>query len=70
MIDPKKEIHKLECKKEYLKEVIQKVNQAMSAADYEKKVPHEVQTTNKERISNSQAEIIQINEALETIRLM
>ncbi|XP_063891954.1 valine--tRNA ligase isoform X1 [Helicoverpa armigera] len=70
LIDPQKEIAKLEKKKESLSQTIAKLQQAMAAEDYTTKVPAEVQKTNSEKLAQSQGEIERLQAAMETLKLM
>ncbi|CAB3227290.1 unnamed protein product [Arctia plantaginis] len=70
LIDPQKEITKLEKKKENLSQTITKLEQAMAAEDYTNKVPAEVQKTNSEKLTQSQGELDRLQSAIETLKLM
>ncbi|KPI95742.1 Valyl-tRNA synthetase [Papilio xuthus] len=70
LIDPQKEIAKLEKKKESLSQTISKLQQAMAADDYSVKVPAEVQKTNTEKLSQSQGELEKLDKAMATLKLM
>lgn len=70
LIQADKEIQKLEKKKTQLTQTIEKLNQAMNASDYAAKVPAEVQQTNKEKLTESEAEIVRITSAIESLNLM
>lgn len=70
LIDPQKELTKLEKKKEALSQTITKLQQAMAADDYSTKVPAEVQKTNSEKLAQSQGEIDRLQAAMETLKLM
>ncbi|CAH0715283.1 unnamed protein product, partial [Brenthis ino] len=70
LIDPQKEIAKLEKKKENLTQTINKLQQAMAADDYSTKVPVDVQKLNSEKLSQSQGEIERLQAAVETLKLM
>ncbi|XP_059052119.1 valine--tRNA ligase isoform X1 [Achroia grisella] len=70
LIDPQKEITKLEKKKETLFQTINKLQQAIAAEDYTTKVPIEVQKNNTEKLSQSQGEIQRLEKAIETLRIM
>lgn len=49
---------------------IKKLKQAMSSADYNVKVPAEVQETDKEKLLNSEGEMQRLIEAMEALRTM
>ena len=70
LVEADKEIEKLGKKQEMLKQTISKLEQAMSSADYEAKVPLDVRTTNKEKLEQSQIEIDRIIAAMETLSTM
>lgn len=70
LIDPVKEITKLEKKKDNLSQTISKLQQAMAADDYVTKVPAEVQKVNSEKLTQSQGEIQRLQAAIETLKLM
>lgn len=70
LIDPQKEITKLEKKKETLLQTINKLQQAMTAEDYTTKVPVDVQKINTEKLAQSQGEIEKLLSAIETLKLM
>ncbi|XP_026327142.1 valine--tRNA ligase isoform X2 [Hyposmocoma kahamanoa] len=70
LIDPQKEIAKLDKKKESLTQTINKLQQAMAAEDYTTKVPDEVQKTNTEKLTQSLGEMERLLKAVETLKLM
>lgn len=70
LIDPEKEIAKLQKKKEQLEKSVENTNKAMAVADYATKVPAEVQEANKEKIEQSENEIQRIIEAMATLKTM
>lgn len=70
LIEADKEIAKLAKKKDILVQTVTKLNQSMQMADYATKVPLDVQTTNSEKLVQSEAEIQRIIDAIETLRLM
>ncbi|XP_033219873.1 valine--tRNA ligase isoform X2 [Belonocnema kinseyi] len=70
LIDPQKELERLKKKEEQLAEVVQKLKQSMSAADYNTKVPEEVQKTNQDKLLNNEGELEQLTEAMETLLKM
>lgn len=69
-MEPEKELAKLEKKKEVLKGSINKLKQAMSAADYATKVPADVQVANTEKLASSEGELERLIEAMEALRTM
>ncbi|XP_048478655.1 valine--tRNA ligase isoform X1 [Plutella xylostella] len=70
LIDPQKEITKLEKKKDLLTQTITKLNQAMAADDYTTKVPADVQKNNSEKLTQSQGEIEKLEAAIERLKLI
>lgn len=70
LIQADKELQKLEKKRTQLNQTVEKINQAIGASDYTIKVPVEVQQSNKEKLSESEAEILRINAAIESLKLM
>ncbi|XP_072949583.1 valine--tRNA ligase [Epargyreus clarus] len=70
LIDPQKEIAKLEKKKDTLTQTISKLQQAMDAEDYATKVPIDVQKMNTEKMATSHGEIVKLERAIETLKLM
>lgn len=70
LIQADKEMQKLEKKSTQLTQTISKLNQAINASDYTIKVPAEVQQANKDKLSESEAELACINAAIESLKLM
>lgn len=70
LIDAEKEVEKLAKKKDQLGQTVSKLQQAMAVADYTTKVPENVQQSDKEKLESSEAEILRISQAIETLRLM
>ncbi|XP_050350770.1 valine--tRNA ligase [Nymphalis io] len=70
LIDPAKEITKLEKKKDTLTQTINKLQQAIGADDYITKVPPEVQKSNAEKLTQSQGEMERLQAAVDTLKLM
>lgn len=70
LIDPEKEIAKLQKKREQLERTVENTNKAMGVPDYAIKVPVEVQEANKEKIEQSENEIKRIIEAMATLKTM
>merc|ERR1712106_841806 len=68
LIDPVKEVEKLEKKRIALLSTIEKLEKAASVADYESKVPEEVRKANKEKLSGSQSEVLHLAEAIQTLK--
>lgn len=70
LIQPDKELQKLEKKKTQLEQTVEKLNKAAEATDYTTKVPTEVRQANDEKLNASEAEIVRITNAIETLKLM
>lgn len=70
IIEADKEIGKLEKKREQLQQTIIKLQQKMSVADYEKKVPQSIQEDNTETLKQSEVEVDRIGQAIEALKLM
>lgn len=70
LIDPEKEITKMQKKLDFLIGTINKLNQAVSAADYSIKVPTEVQQANAEKLTQTSIEMKRIEEAMEALKLI
>ncbi|KAK0095995.1 hypothetical protein PV326_006831 [Microctonus aethiopoides] len=70
LIDPVKELEKLGKKEEQLSATIQKLKQSMAASDYSTKVPAEVQTSNTEKLFNTEGELESLTQAISALRLM
>ncbi|XP_043285478.1 valine--tRNA ligase isoform X1 [Venturia canescens] len=70
LIDPVKELEKLSKKEDLLAGVIEKLKQAMSTDDYATKVPLDVQTSNKEKLENSEGELERLTEAMQALRTL
>lgn len=65
-----KELEKLGKKEEQLSATIQKLKQSMAASDYSTKVPAEVQTSNTEKLFNTEGELESLTQAISALRLM
>ncbi|KAJ1525183.1 hypothetical protein ONE63_010015 [Megalurothrips usitatus] len=70
LIDPVKETEKLQKKQDSLSQQVTKLEQAMSAADYETKVPSEVRQANSEKLSQSKGEIERLTAAMQQLSTM
>lgn len=70
LIDPKKELEKLQKKEGQLNEIIQKLKQDLAMPDYILKVPIDVQKNNKEKLTNTEGELQRIIDALVVLRTM
>lgn len=70
MVEPDKELAKLDKKKGILTGSITKLKQAISAADYSTKVPEDVRLANTEKLTTSEGELERLIEAMEALRTM
>lgn len=70
LIDPEREVAKLQKKKDTLEQSVTNLNKLINSADYATKVPGEVQVANKEKIEQSEREIQRIITALEQLKTM
>lgn len=70
LIEPSKEIAKLQKKIEFLSATRDKLDKAMSATDYVNKVPEEVQKSNVEKLDQTVVEIMRLEKAIEVLSLM
>jgi len=67
LIDPSKEVEKLNKKKAALQQTVEKLKKAMEVKDYMSKVPEDVRKANKEKLETSSLEIERLNEAIKTL---
>nr|CAD7263237.1 unnamed protein product [Timema shepardi] len=70
LIEPEKELSKLNKKRETLEQQVTKLNQVMSASDYEVKVPVEVRQTNSEKLIASEGELSRLQAAVAALKTM
>lgn len=70
LIDPEKEIAKMEKKLVFLGDTKAKLDQSMAAADYATKVPAEVQAANSEKLMQTTNEIQKLEIAMDALKLM
>lgn len=70
LIEPSKEMAKLQKKIDFLKSTEKKITQAMSAADYTTKVPADVQESNAEKLAQTTTEIKRLEAAIESLNKM
>ncbi|XP_060519557.1 valine--tRNA ligase [Cylas formicarius] len=70
LIDPTKEICKVQKKLEFLDATRKKLEQAINVADYASKVPTEVQQANDEKLKQTNIELSRLESALRTLTLM
>jgi len=69
-MDTSKEVEKLKKKSDLLTQTVEKLNKAMSVADYETKVPEDVRSANKDKLKQSQDELIRLAEAIGVLKIM
>lgn len=70
LIDPEKELVKLSKKEEFLQQSITKLEQTLSMADYESKVPEDVRQANSEKLATSRGELERLVQAMASLRTM
>jgi len=70
LIDPKKELEKLQKKEGQLIESIQTLKQDLTVLDYDVKVPLDIQKNNKEKLANYKAELQRIIDAIIILQTM
>lgn len=70
LIEPPKEIAKIQKKLDFLQSIRERLNKSIEASDYETKVPVEVRQSNEEKLSQTSAEISRLEAALSSLRLM
>lgn len=63
-------MEKLKKKSDLLSQTIEKLNKAMSVADYETKVPEDVRSANKDKLKQSQDELDRLAEAIGVLKIM
>jgi len=68
LIDPAKEVEKLDKKRSALVGTIEKLMKAMSVGDYTTKVPEDIRKANEEKLNGSQLEATRLAEAIETLK--
>lgn len=70
IIDPAKEIEKLEKKESQLRTQLQKLEAAMKVAGYKEKVPFEVQQANSEKLVQTEVEMKRLRDAVKSLETM
>lgn len=70
LIEPSKEITKLQKKIDFLKSTEKKLTQAMNATDYATKVPADVQQSNSEKLTQAITEIRRLEAAIVSLNKM
>jgi len=64
LIDPPKEVEKLDKKRAALRIQLEKLNKAVKVPDYEKKVPDDVRAANAEKLTQTDSEIHRLTDAM------
>jgi len=70
IIDPSKEVEKVQKKQDLLKNQLEKLKKSMQIKDYETKVPEEVRKSNSEKLSQMETEIVRLGEAMLFLKAM
>ncbi|KAG5898092.1 hypothetical protein JTB14_001795 [Gonioctena quinquepunctata] len=70
LIDPNKEITKIQKKLEFLHGTKEKLIKATNASDYELKVPLDVRQSNEEKLTQTNVEMSRLEAALQALKLM
>ena len=70
IIDPSKEVEKVQKKQDLLKNQLEKLRKSMQIKDYETKVPEEVRKSNSEKLSQMETEIVRLGEAMLFLKAM
>lgn len=70
MIDPVKELNKLQKKQEALEQSVTKLEQLISSEDYEIRVPEEVRTNNLQKLEQSRGQLEHIVDAMAALKTM
>lgn len=70
LIDPVKEVSKLEQKQDRLNSQLTKLQAAVQVPDYENKVPEEVRSSNQEKMQQIEGELTQLIAAIATLKTM
>ena len=70
IIDPSKEVEKVQKKQETLRNQLEKLKKSMQIKDYETKVPEEVRKSNAEKVSQTETEIVRLGEAMIFLKAM
>jgi valyl-tRNA synthetase len=70
LIDPAKELEKLQKKQDQLEQQVSKLKQAMAASDYGTKVPEEVRLSNIDKLTQTEGELVRLLSAVTALRTM
>jgi valyl-tRNA synthetase len=68
LIDPAKELEKLQKKQDHLEKQVRKLKVAMAVPEYIAKVPEEVQLSNTEKLTQSEGELVRLLSAMSSLR--
>jgi valyl-tRNA synthetase len=70
LIDPAKELVKLQKKQDQLEQQVRKLKQAMAAPDYIVKVPEEVRLSNTDKLTQTEGELVRLLSAMNALKTM
>lgn len=70
LIDPAKELLKLQKRQDQLEQQVRKLKQAMAAPDYSVKVPEEVRLSNTDKLTQAEGELVRLLSAMSALRTM
>jgi valyl-tRNA synthetase len=70
LIDPVKEVGRLEKKKTILSATVEKLEKAVKVDGYETKVPDDVKAANKEKMVQTRTEIDRLAEAIKALKVL
>lgn len=70
LIDPAKELAKLQKKQDQLEQQVRKLKQTMAAPDYTIKVPGEVRLCNTDKLTQTEGELVRLLSAISALRTM
>lgn len=70
LIEPDKELQKLDKKKTQLSNTVTSLNKAMQANDYATKVPESIQQANTDKLQAAESEIVRIIAAMEALKTL
>lgn len=70
LIDPAKELVKLQKKQDQLEQQVRKLKQAMAVPDYTVKVPEEVRLSNTDKLTQTEGELVRLLSAMSALKTM
>ena len=70
IIDPVKEVEKLQKKQDMLKTQLEKLKKAIEVKDYDKKAPEEIRKNNSEKVSQLDTEVLRLTDAMTFLKAM